>query len=141
MTRTDPIELARIRQRQFYLDMAERFAKMADEYEPIRYAENPIPIHGFTAVIVAHGSDHPTLEREIKMISMDWYDRATDFERRDRADIHDGRHSVRLERIYPEQTEDSYRLDLVQWSNDRSEQARLARVAKGEQMMEEASSS
>ncbi len=124
MTRTDPIELARIRQRQFYLDMAERFTKMADEYEPIRYSENPIPIHGFTAVIVAHGSDHPTLEREIKMISMDWYDHTTNFERRDRADIHAGRHSVRLERIFPEQTEESYQLDLTAWSQSRKEGAR-----------------
>jgi hypothetical protein len=111
MTRTDPAELARMKQRQFYLDMAERFTKMADEYDPIRYAQNPLPIHGFTTVIVAHGSDHLALYREIRMLAMDWSHAVTD--------IHAGRHSVRLERIYPEQTENGYRLDLEAWARAR----------------------
>lgn len=118
MSRTDPVELARMRMRQFYLDMAERFQKMADEYEPLRYAANPLPIHGYTAVIVAHGSDHATLAREVKMISMDWPHR-TEFDQRDKLDIHSGRHSIRMERVYPQQNEESYRLDLEEWSTNR----------------------
>ena len=116
---TNTEELARIRQRQFYLDMAERFTKMADEYEPIRYAESQLPIHGYTAVVIVHGSEPRTLSREVQVLSNDWDYSISEFGKAESRDMHSGRVSVRMEHIYPEQNEERYRRDLEAWSAER----------------------
>jgi hypothetical protein len=116
---TSAEELARIRQRQFYLDMAERFTKMADEYEPIRYAANPLPIHGYTAVVVLHSSEPRALSNEVQLLSNDWDYSISEFGKAESRDMHGGRVSVRMEHIYPEQNEERYRRDLDAWSAER----------------------
>jgi hypothetical protein len=118
---TSAEELARIRQRQFYLDMSERFTKMAEEYEPIHYRENPLPIHGYTAVVVLHSSEPRALSNEVQLLSNGWDYSISEFgkaESRSR-DMHGGRVSVRMEHIYPEQNEERYRRDLEAWSAER----------------------
>lgn len=116
---TNAEELARIRQRQFYLDMAERFTKMADEYEPIRYAENPLPIHGYTAVVILHSSEPEALSHEVQLLSNDWDHSISEFGKAHSRDMHSGRVSVRMEHIHPEQNEERYKRDLQAWSAER----------------------
>lgn len=118
-------EAARIRQRDFYLEQSERFAKMAAEYGPETRTEPLLPVHGFTAVIVVHASDHDRLEREVRLIAGDWHHLYAEYGAAESRDWRGGRESIRFEHIYPEQTEESYVAELREWADAR----RAARAA------------
>lgn len=107
---TDPEELARIKQRQFYEEMAERFTKMADEYSPTNYAANPLPIHGMTVVSVIHGSSRSELTLEAADIADGLSAKPLPI------DSTSGRHSLWAETINPSQTPEKYGEDLMWWS-------------------------
>lgn len=117
----DPEEMARMKQRKFYQEMAERFTKMADEYSPERWEKNPLPIHGYTAVITLHASSHEELARQVSGLDVNWYHAYSDYGTAERRDMTSGREHVRFEHVYPEQTEAGYALELSAWSSARRE--------------------
>jgi len=112
----DPEEVARIKQRQFYLDMAERFVKMADEFAP--GSDNPLPIHGLTAVLVAHASTPADLQQEMWNVANGYMATTRDGVVQPK-DETGGRHHLRVEPIYPDQTEAKYKEDLEWWNKTR----------------------
>lgn len=103
-------EIARIKQRQFYIDAAERLMKMADEYSPEAHAANPLPIHQRTAIAIVHGDSAQNLWENFGRLG----DRVEFL--RDSVDITSGSGSVHAEVIHVEQTEEKYKEDLAWWS-------------------------
>lgn len=120
----DAQEMARIRQRQFYLEMAERFRKMADEYAPAQHAAVPLPINGFTVSIIIHGSSHEELNSELRALDVNWYHMYAEMGRATTRDMHTGRTSVRFEQIDPDQTPEKYALELAAWANEMKDRRR-----------------
>lgn len=116
----NPEEVARMRVREFYLEQARRFQKLADEYSPESHRENPLPIQGYACVIRLHGNDLAELSRYAKYasddFSIEYYGREGP---RKSGDVVSGTHSITFERVYPEQTTESYKQDLLLWREER----------------------
>lgn len=116
----NPEEVARMRVREFYLEQARRFQKLADEYSPESHRENPLPIHGYGCVVRLHGNDLAELSRYAKYasddLSIEYYGRE---EPRAKSESFSGTHSITFERVYPEQTQQSYESNLLLWHEER----------------------
>lgn len=116
----NPEEVARMRVREFYLEQARRFQKLADEYSPESHRENPLPIQGYGCVVRLHGSNLGELARHAKYVSdklaIEHYKQE---EPRKKAETIGGSYSLMFERVYPEQTTDSYERDLLLWREER----------------------
>ena len=115
-----PEEVARMRVREFYLEQARRFQKLADEYSPESHRENPLPIHGYGCVVRLHGNNLGELARHAKYVSdelaIEHYKQEAP---RKSGDVVSGSYSLMFERVYPEQSTESYERDLLLWSEER----------------------
>ena len=116
----NPEEVARMRVREFYLEQARRFQKLADEYSPESHRENPLPIHGYGCVVRLHGNNLGELARHAKYVSdqlaIEHYGQD---EPRKSGETISGSYSLMFERVYPEQSTESYKQDLLLWHEER----------------------
>ena len=116
----NPEEVARMRVREFYLEQARRFQKLADEYSPESHRENPLPIHGYGCVVRLHGNNLGELARHAKYVSDELaIEHYKQEEPRKSGETITGSHSITFERVYPEQTTESYERDLLLWHEER----------------------
>ena len=116
----NPEEVARMRVREFYLEQARRFQKLADEYSPESHRENPLPIHGYGCVVRLHGNNLGELARHAKYVSdelaIEHYKQEGP---RKSGETISGSYSLMFERVYPEQSTESYKQDLLLWHEER----------------------
>lgn len=116
----NPEEVARMRVREFYLEQARRFQKLADEYSPESHRENPLPIHGYGCVVRLHGNNLGELARHAKYVSDELaIEHYKQEEPRKSGDVVSGSYSLMFERVYPEQSTESYKQDLLLWHEER----------------------
>ena len=116
----NPEEVARMRIREFYLEQARRFQKLADEYSPESHRENQLPIHGYACVVRLRGNDLGELARHAKYVSDELaIEHYKQEEPRKSGDVVSGSYSLMFERVYPEQSTESYERDLLLWREER----------------------
>lgn len=111
-------------QAAYYQEISERFARMAEEYSNPRVPENPLPHHGITAVIVAHGESHEEIEDVLKGVHVNWFHHYSEYGERDNAEWTSDAH-IWFRRVDRDLTRDLYRAEVDRWIQT----ARAARSA------------